>query len=494
VLVAGSGTPEDCGTGFSAAPLAAGVSCNLNISFTPQVAGALTSSAVFTDDALNVGSSSQTIPLQGTGLQQSQTITFGALSNLALGSAPFTLSATAASSLPVSFASTTTSVCTVSGTTATLVAVGMCTIQATQAGNASYSAATPVGQTFQVTQPSQTSQTITFGALSNLALGSAPFTLSATASSGLSVSFASTTTSVCTVSGTTSTLVAVGTCTIQATQAGNATYAAAAPVSRTFQVTQESQTSQTITFGALSNLALGSAPFRLTATASSILPVSFASTTTSVCTVSGSTATLVAVGTCTIHATQAGNATYAAATLVSRSFQVEAATFTVTSNPTSTTVAPGQSAVFTFTVTPQGSYTSPISFSCGGLPAVAACSFSHATITPDANPATTTLTITTAHQSALLMPGPLGDRSGPLNATWLVWPGMLLGMVAIAAPRRRKLLSCCLLFLVAGGCVLQSACAGISSKTYTPAGSYTIKVTGTAGTTQQTVTVTLTVS
>jgi hypothetical protein len=48
--------------------------------------------------------------------------------------------------------------------------------------------------------------------------------------------------------------------------------------------------------------------------------------------------------------------------------------------------------------------------------------------------------------------------------------------------------------LVAGGCVLQSACAGISSKTYTPAGSYTIKVTGTAGTTQQTVTVTLTVS
>jgi hypothetical protein len=88
VLVAGSGTPENCGTGFSAAPLAAGVSCNLNISFTPQVAGALTSSAVFTDDALNVGSSSQTIPLQGTGLQQSQTITFGALSNLALGSAP----------------------------------------------------------------------------------------------------------------------------------------------------------------------------------------------------------------------------------------------------------------------------------------------------------------------------------------------------------------------------------------------------------------------
>ena len=51
VLVTGSGSPEDCGTGFSAAPLAPGASCNLNISFEPQAAGALTSTAVFTDNA-----------------------------------------------------------------------------------------------------------------------------------------------------------------------------------------------------------------------------------------------------------------------------------------------------------------------------------------------------------------------------------------------------------------------------------------------------------
>ncbi len=408
VLVAGSGTPVDCGTGFSASPLAPGASCNLNLSFEPQAVGVLASTAVFTDNALNASPATQTIPLQGTGLQESQTITFGALSNLTLGSAPFTLTATASSGLPVSFASTTTSVCTVSGTTATLVAVGTCTIQATQAGNATYAAATPVSQSFQVTQPSLTSQTITFGALSDIALGSVPITLTATASSGL--------------------------------------------------------------------------------------PVSFASLTTSVCTVSGSTATLVAVGTCTIQATQAGNGTYAAATPVSQSFQVEAAAFTITSNPTSATVAPGKSAVFTFTVTPQGSYTSPITFSCGELPAVAKCSFSPATVTPDANPATTTLTITTAPQSALLTPGPRGDRSGPISATWLLLPGMLLGMAVIAAPRRRKLLSYCLLFLVAGGCVLQSACAGVSSSNFTPAGSYTIHVTGTAGSTLQTVAVTLTVS
>jgi hypothetical protein len=191
---------------------------------------------------------------------------------------------------------------------------------------------------------------------------------------------------------------------------------------------------------------------------------------------------------------QAGNATYAAAAPVSQSFQIEAATFILTLSQTSATVAPGQSAVLTITVAPQSSFTSPISFSCSGLPAVAACSFSPATVTPDANPATTTLTITTAPQSALLTPGPRGDQSGPLNATWLVLPGMLLGVVAIATPRRRKLLSCCLLFLVAGGCVLQSACAGVSSRNVTPAGSYHITITGTAGSTQQTIAVTLIVS
>ena len=46
-----------------------------------------------------------------------------------------------------------------------------------------------------------TSQSISFNALSNQTLGAAPFTVNATASSGLSVTFASLTTSVCTVSG-----------------------------------------------------------------------------------------------------------------------------------------------------------------------------------------------------------------------------------------------------------------------------------------------------
>jgi hypothetical protein len=566
VQVAGSGTPADCNSTFS---LSAGASCNLSVSFIPQALGSIVSAATFTDNTLNAAAATQNVALQGTGTKDSQTITFGALSNQALGTAPFLISATASSSLAVSFASTTYGVCTASGSTVTLVTLGTCTIQATQAGNGTYAAATPVNQSFQVTPESQAisfgalsnqtlgtapftlsatassglavsfasttsavctvagttvtlaeagtctiqatqagnatyaaatpvnqsfqvtaeNQTITFGALSNQALGSAPFALSATASSGLAVSFASTTSAVCTVSGATVTLAAVGTCTIQATQAGNANYSAATPVNQSFQVTPESQT---ITFGALSSQTLGTAPFTLSATASSGLAVSFVSTTSAVCTVSGTTVTLVGAGTCTIQATQAGNANYAAATPVSQSFQVvagvTAAEFTLSANPTSATLPAGQTGTFTLTATPQGSVTSPISFSCKGLPAMANCTFNPATVTPNSEAANTTLTITTTAQTAFLTPLPLGRHSipRPLYAVWLAMPAMLVGL---AARKRRKRLSTCLLFLIAG-CLLQVGCGGGGGSTSTgtggtPAGNYTVTVTAAGGSTQQ---------
>jgi hypothetical protein len=80
-------------------------------------------------------------------------------------------------------------------------------------------------------------QTISFGTLGNQVLGTAPFALSATASSGLAVMFVSNTTSVCTVSGATVTLVGVGPCSITASQPGNSTYAAVTSVTQTFTIT-----------------------------------------------------------------------------------------------------------------------------------------------------------------------------------------------------------------------------------------------------------------
>src|SRR5262249_33986249 len=86
-----------------------------------------------------------------TVVEINQTITFGALANQVLGTPPFAVSATASSGLPVSFASLTGTFCSVSGSTVTLLKAGTCTIQASQAGNATYNPATPVNQSFQIT-------------------------------------------------------------------------------------------------------------------------------------------------------------------------------------------------------------------------------------------------------------------------------------------------------------------------------------------------------
>jgi hypothetical protein len=84
--------------------------------------------------------------------------------------------------------------------------------------------------------PAQSAQTITFNSPGNQTLGVAPAALSATASSGLDVSFTSTTTGVCTVAGNVLTLVSAGDCTITANQTGNGSFSAAASVARTFSI------------------------------------------------------------------------------------------------------------------------------------------------------------------------------------------------------------------------------------------------------------------
>jgi hypothetical protein len=248
-----------------------------------------------------------------------QTITFAAISGKGFGAAPFTVPVTASSSLGVALTSTTTTVCTVSGSTVTIAALGTCTIAANQAGNTNYNAAAQVTQSFTVAKGAQT---ITFAALTGKTLGAAPFTISATASSGLAVAFTSTTTAVCTVAGTTVTLVSAGTCTLAANQAGNTNFNVAAQVTQSFAVSAAAKTNQTITFAAIANTTLGT-PLTLTGiTATSGLAVAMTSATTTICTVSGFTVTLVATGTCTLRANQAGNASFNAAPQISQSFTV----------------------------------------------------------------------------------------------------------------------------------------------------------------------------
>lgn len=150
-------------------------------------------------------------------------------------------------------------------------------------------------------------------------------------------------------------------------------------------------TAQTITFGTIAPQTVGGT-VSLTATASSGLAVSFASSSAAVCTVSGSTATLIAPGTCTIAASQAGNATYAAATPVSQSFAVAggAASFKLTPGASNVTVTSpicilflcigGSSASDAITLTPVNGFAGTTSFTISGVPSWISASFSPATL------------------------------------------------------------------------------------------------------------------
>jgi LysM repeat protein len=239
-----------------------------------------------------------------------QSINFAPLPDKVLSDPPFAVSAVASSGLPVSFSASGN--CTVSGSTVTLSGVGSCDITASQPGNGMFNPAPPITQSFQITQASQT---INFPALSDKTITDPPFAVSATASSGLPVSF--TASGSCTIAGDTVTLTNAGSCAITAAQDGNSNYLPAIPVTRTFQV---NKAGQTITLSTLSDKTISDPPFTVSVTADSGLPVSLSAS--GVCTIAGNTVTLTGVaGTCTISASQDGNSNYLPAN-AARSFQV----------------------------------------------------------------------------------------------------------------------------------------------------------------------------
>jgi hypothetical protein len=84
----------------------------------------------------------------------SQTITFDAIPNQIFGTSPFPVAAQASSGLPVAIVSTTPAVCKTASVLVTVVGVGMCSITASQGGNASFSAAPSVTRNFTVSQAS----------------------------------------------------------------------------------------------------------------------------------------------------------------------------------------------------------------------------------------------------------------------------------------------------------------------------------------------------
>ena len=199
------------------------------------------------------------------------------------------------------FDSNDSSVVSFSGNVATALKVGKVTITATQAGQAPWLSAT-ASQPFIVTATPRVDQTITFADIPNKTVQSANFNLSATASSSLPVSFAVVSGTSATVeSNGTVTITGAGVTTIRASQDGNGSYNPAPTVEKTLTV---NKVSQSISFGTLSNASLTSGTYQLSATASSGLGVSFASSDNTVAEVSGTTLTLKKGGSIIITASQ----------------------------------------------------------------------------------------------------------------------------------------------------------------------------------------------
>lgn len=103
-----------------------------------------------------------------------QAITFATPANRVIGSAPFALSASSTSALPVSF-SVVSGPASLAGSTLTMNGVGVVTLRATQSGNATYAAAT-LDRTFTVLPPTPASlgSSITRKAGSSLSLSTTP--------------------------------------------------------------------------------------------------------------------------------------------------------------------------------------------------------------------------------------------------------------------------------------------------------------------------------
>ncbi len=126
-------------------------------------------------------------------------------------------------------------------------------------------------------------------------------------------------------------------------------------------------------FSAIADRAYTASPFNVSALATSGLPVAFASGTTSVCSVSGASVTLLTAGTCTITASQLGNGDYNAASPISQSFTVTGSHNVTPSviggNGTiapSVPVSVGHGLTTTFAVTPSIGFSASMSGTCGG--------------------------------------------------------------------------------------------------------------------------------
>ena len=245
-------------------------------------------------------------------------LTFAAIPTHTYGDAPFTVSATSASSGAVTY-SVTSGPATISGNTVTITGIGTVVLGASQVATTNYNATTAtISFTVNPEVP-----TLTFAAIAARTFGDAPFTVSATSASSGAVTY-SVTSGQATISGNMVTITGAGTVVLGASQAADGNYAAAT-ASTSFTVNPEVPS---LVFAAIGTQIFGEPPFTVSATSASSGTVTY-SVTSGPATISGNTVTLTGAGTVVLGASQAAAGNYAAAT-ATISFTVNPETLTLT--------------------------------------------------------------------------------------------------------------------------------------------------------------------
>jgi hypothetical protein len=187
-----------------------------------------------------------------------------------------------------------------------------------------------------------------------------------------------------------------------------------------------------------------------------------------------------AVGSYVVTANYAGDAANLPSSSTPLTVTIATPDYTLSTSPSSATIAAGKSATTTLTVTPVGGYSGTVKLSCGPLASGITCTFAPVTVTPSNGAATTTLTVaTTAATSASL-------KGFSLPLPGIAWAGLTL---LLLSPRRirglnHRLLRASLLIAVIGASLLSfSGCSSSSPSNTaptnpgTPVGAQTIILT-----------------
>jgi hypothetical protein len=434
--------------------IAVGASCTFTFTFTPLTTGAQTGSIVFTD---NASGSPQTVPFTGTGT-----------------AAPAPQAVLTPTSL--TFPSTTV------GSTASAQ-----TLTLSNPGNATLNISSIV---LAGANPSDFTQTNTCGTA-----------LAASSSCTISVTFTPASAS---AFGAT-VLISDNASTSQQSAALTGTgapvpvpQAVLNPTSLTFPSTTvgSSATTQPVTLSNPGTAALAITGISMTgANATSFAETNTCGTSLAAgasCTVTVSF-TPTAAGSLTASLSVADNATGSPQTAALTGTGI-ASTFTVNSSTAAASVQPGSVAVYNLTVVPVGgSYNNLVTLSATGLPAGALATFAPPSVTPGAAGAPSTLSIQTATGLARLHGPEQPERtSAPLLALFAGVPflGLAGALRRLRSSSRRWMLVALAALAVLPMLALSGCGGGYFSQTPQ---TYSVTVTGTSGSLQESTTISLTV-